>query len=527
MSVTQYIGARYVPLFADPIDWNINSQYEPLTIVYYQGNSYTSKQAVPSNIDITNTDYWAITGNYNAQIEQYRAEVQTFDGRITANAQAIADEVTARMQEDTAIRALITALDGDLATETSARAAADTQIRTDFAQDLADEVSTLNATISADVARLDQQDSALSSRISVFEDKSEIMVFVGDSYGEGFDPDGATDNSKGWCNRLKGLVQAAHPNVTCLTDWVNGGRLATALVDKATTLLNGISSADRKKVTKIVIAGGYNDARLKSTQNEFDTSFGNLATLVKSNFPNANVYISSVGGTISFKTTGKYATTTSQDCYTAYFYAKASAESHGFVFDDGSFATLIRYAWFASDFVHPNPDGNLIIAKRLFKLIYTGQGYFPGMPVSDGCEITASNDGRLEAACQLQASYGPAGFPEEIALTGSALQYIKVAYDTPRTMSFNSSNYHGFAKCSIPAFTGTRGKFPAVVSVREASTGNWYSNAGIIMLTSADDTIIVSTHLTRDGATITNMSVDRLYVQPITLREILTPGYNS
>lgn len=108
MAVTQYIGARYVPLFADPIDWDSTKHYEPLTIVYHQGNSFTSKQFVPTGIDITNTDYWVLTGNYNAQVEQYRREVRSFDGRITANAQAIADEVTARMAEDTAIRGLIT-----------------------------------------------------------------------------------------------------------------------------------------------------------------------------------------------------------------------------------------------------------------------------------------------------------------------------------------------------------------------------------------------------------------------------------
>ena len=85
MSVTQYIGARYVPLFADPLTWDITKAYEALTIVYYQGNSFTSRQAVPAGIDITNDQYWALTGNYNAQIEQYRAEVQTYDGRITAN----------------------------------------------------------------------------------------------------------------------------------------------------------------------------------------------------------------------------------------------------------------------------------------------------------------------------------------------------------------------------------------------------------------------------------------------------------
>lgn len=76
--VTQYIGARYVPLFADPLEWNGQKEYEPLTIVLYQGNSFTSRQFVPRGIDISNTDFWANTGNYNAQIEQYRAEVNRY-----------------------------------------------------------------------------------------------------------------------------------------------------------------------------------------------------------------------------------------------------------------------------------------------------------------------------------------------------------------------------------------------------------------------------------------------------------------
>lgn len=85
MSVREYIGARYVPLFADPLEWDATKTYEPLTVVLYQGNSYTSRQAVPANIPISNTTYWAQTGNYNAQVEQYRAEVETFDNRITQN----------------------------------------------------------------------------------------------------------------------------------------------------------------------------------------------------------------------------------------------------------------------------------------------------------------------------------------------------------------------------------------------------------------------------------------------------------
>lgn len=90
MAVREYVGARYVPLFADPIEWNDKRTYEPLTIVEHEGNSYTSRQFVPLGIAISNEDFWALTGNYNAQVEQYRQEVLKFDGRIAKNAKDIA-----------------------------------------------------------------------------------------------------------------------------------------------------------------------------------------------------------------------------------------------------------------------------------------------------------------------------------------------------------------------------------------------------------------------------------------------------
>ena len=77
---TQYIGARYVPIFGRKgeatIEWDNTAPYEPLTIVLHQGNSYTSRQYVPTGIDILNEDFWANTGNYNAQVEQYRRDTQ-------------------------------------------------------------------------------------------------------------------------------------------------------------------------------------------------------------------------------------------------------------------------------------------------------------------------------------------------------------------------------------------------------------------------------------------------------------------
>lgn len=68
----QYVGARYVPKIMG--EWNKALQYEALSVVTYLGNSFTSKVPVPANIDISNQSYWVNTGNYNAQVENYRKE---------------------------------------------------------------------------------------------------------------------------------------------------------------------------------------------------------------------------------------------------------------------------------------------------------------------------------------------------------------------------------------------------------------------------------------------------------------------
>lgn len=79
MAVRQYVGARYVPKFFEnpngSAEWIKGNTYEALTIVTYLGNSYTSKKPVPINTDITNTDYWVITGNYNEQVNDYKKMV--------------------------------------------------------------------------------------------------------------------------------------------------------------------------------------------------------------------------------------------------------------------------------------------------------------------------------------------------------------------------------------------------------------------------------------------------------------------
>jgi hypothetical protein len=71
----KYTGNRYVPKVMSMDDgWSNAQDYEALVVVCWQGGSYTSRKYVPKGVDINNKDYWAFTGNYDAQVEQYRQD---------------------------------------------------------------------------------------------------------------------------------------------------------------------------------------------------------------------------------------------------------------------------------------------------------------------------------------------------------------------------------------------------------------------------------------------------------------------
>ena len=77
MAVREYVGARYVPIFSELNNgvWDNTYSYGPLTIVKYGTDFYTSKIPVPVGVDITNTDYWVKTGDYNGAITALQDEI--------------------------------------------------------------------------------------------------------------------------------------------------------------------------------------------------------------------------------------------------------------------------------------------------------------------------------------------------------------------------------------------------------------------------------------------------------------------
>lgn len=94
MSLHQYIGARYVPVFyqnsLDPNStlWENNVTYEPLTWVSsLNGNMYISKKTVPATAgDPASTpEYWMEAGQFNAYIRNLQNQIDALDTSLTAN----------------------------------------------------------------------------------------------------------------------------------------------------------------------------------------------------------------------------------------------------------------------------------------------------------------------------------------------------------------------------------------------------------------------------------------------------------
>lgn len=77
----QYIGARYVPILCG--EYDVTRSYEALSIVLYNYGSYTSKKPVPAGVLPTDGDYWAFTGNYNAQLAQLQADLNALDNKVS------------------------------------------------------------------------------------------------------------------------------------------------------------------------------------------------------------------------------------------------------------------------------------------------------------------------------------------------------------------------------------------------------------------------------------------------------------
>ena len=462
MAVREYIGARYVPLFADPVEWDNTRTYEPLTIVMYQGDSYTSKQSVPVGINILNETYWVPTGNYNAQTEAYRRETREVQNSLDDIREDITDmsgdiqtlsEQQTQMSDD--ITTLDTTLSNAIQNETLERMAQDAALQNTingYFPIVSDNIAAAAITApkyadgSIGLAKLNDN---VHSRLLAESLRYATFVFIGDSYGRGV---GSSDD-RGWvyycksylglsasqfvdvCNSGAGFVRTGH------SEGLNGLTFQTQLDYANEHLPSGKTAAD---ITHVVIAGGYNDHGASGIPN----AVSDCVNHAKSLFPNAAVYV------MPLCVGDRELTSEFNYCYHSIIAGSARA---GAATSDNGIYWLYPKELETSygDHIHPNDEGYKIQGRNIASFIMGGniQAYAEtlgasaeGYSVASGASSNGFRCGVNAGMAWLSGSFSRTGTGDLCTLP-SYLMPLKTVY--LYCFAYADTNHRGVARVRI------------------------------------------------------------------------------
>lgn len=381
MATTQYIGARYVPVFADPAEWTSERTYEPLTIVLHEGNSYTSRQYVPAGIDITNARFWCETGNYNAQVEAYRREVLAFDGRITTNTEAIAAETEAREEAIAAINGLFPIQLESMGSDSVGSAQlVDAGVTTaKLADDSVTADKLADDSVTADALNDDLLRRYWARRIST---AGTHMVVFGDSYSA---PEIANSLDAYWPKRVAGALGLTLHNFAIAG--AGFGRTGQ-LISRQQEICQTTMTADEAADTSVVICyAGCNDLLNDVAASAINSGVVGFITWANGFFPYADIYVIPYNWGFSKLTQARNnMITNTMNSYMSYNRDRVH---------------IIPYAWcwnlgIASRYqneVHPNTGGYNQIAAQILNAIAGGPCYASGT----GNTLNVQNASGLDA----------------------------------------------------------------------------------------------------------------------------------
>lgn len=404
---TQYTGARYVPIFGrkggSTITWDNYHPYEPLTIVLYKGNSYTSRQYVPAGIDITDETYWACTGDYNAQIEQYRKETTTVKTGLEA-------ETTARENADTALSDRITPLEKVMPSKLSIVSHDDTLegagVSSNPLKMKLNRSTTINGTADtvypalakdkntntikglafnagngltaynsndADVGPGIRLDEAVLTRITNTESaiaklayKGDCLIF-GDSIAYGHN---STPLTKRWSTLLCQALNVTEHNFAKDGAWFGtageSGNTISSQID--TAIAN--TSINKSAVTLAIVEGGVNNSKERRNADAVAPEIVNIGNKLQAAYPNARiVYLINLnGGEKQTDLIGQHVVWTRTVC-------RAIMESSKFgVIDATNWLQGTSDYTSASDstYIHPSTKGHAYIAGKLISILKYG-----------------------------------------------------------------------------------------------------------------------------------------------------------
>lgn len=465
--VREWIGPRIIPVFADEVQWNIETNYDPLTMVQNAGETFMSRQYVPAGAPLPNTatgqestDYWVHMSNWNAQIEGYREEVMqyaeqvlSFSGYIEALQDALPiSEFDSTHTVNAAIDAINDALPITAFDSTNTISAAIASLNETFSnaistitangwvttdrlndssvttQKIADGAIT-NSKLASNSLSFNKFSDSEQAKIKTNNLKQRKIVCIGDSFTH------STHATSYWPTYLHNIFGATTYNFG-----VGGqGFVNNAGGTFATQLQNAIdsSSFDNDEITDIVVLGGYND--YAAAESALNSAVDSLIQTAKSNFPNATIY---VGAMLKGIYPLDYAIGGASEAqYRSRFIS--TIEYHARV--NGAIVIPSPWTWCMGetnwnvDNIHVNADGQRYIATCVAQVLCGSNPLHfkekrittsPSASISEVRATVMAHDGKIEIVGHFKASADVSGV--------SILELPEFAYTSASTTEYGS-----------------------------------------------------------------------------------------
>lgn len=380
--ITNFVAINSVK-YANPITWNITSQYETNTVVLdSSGNAYLSVQPVPAGVALDREEYWTKIGNFSALWDSVRSAITPYDEQhsttasvdhkpgdwvwlendlflITKNIVAGDKYVEGSNCNKTNVHDLFTTmgdtitnevntLSGELQDEITARENGDTK---------------LSGKITAEATARAAEDKALDDKITTLVNSSGIrsVVCIGDSYA------GVYPGNR-WLALLKDILNIPDDKFFWKAapggGFANGAGTGNSFIERLKSVVETMTDEQKNAITQVIVCGGANDAGLIST-GTIEPAIKSFCSYANATFKNAEICIGFIGNAYNGENVRYYQ-------ITMQLYRQCAGFGKRTRYLNGVEWVMYNKNYMLDDLLHPNDDGSKALATAIANCLYSG-----------------------------------------------------------------------------------------------------------------------------------------------------------
>lgn len=339
-------------------------------------------------------------------------------------------------------------------------------------------------------------------------ENDDYFLFIGDSYGNGYTPDG---NVNSWCDKLANRLGISNRYYKFNSNGAGFVATGSGGLTFLQVLQNNINTITNKSaIKKIIVVGGYNDANYNSSYSNMTSAIETFTTYCNTQFPNARVYIACVG--YNANKTGAGADVRDKLIRNVIpAYMSTPNITNPCIYVPYSHLILHNSSLFSSDGFHPNENGQNTIANKLASYILGGSINL-SIPVSELTIDLTSSGGHVNT------NNGSQLWTNELSIVNEKARFwfqenVNLIFPNSVSIVGNQNFELGtYITEYLSASRNTSMQMPVKILIVSTSQGNNLRD-GILIFTTDGKVYLQVKQLTSGGSweTITNVTQISFY----------------